>query len=372
MNLIRKLFRISTIFKFLTVLCLLALSLSYLAPFVHPSTFWILPFLGLGYPIIMLCALFFLIVWAIARSRWFFYVLIIILVGGKLHFRTVSLTWSVEDSTNQNKFKILSYNVRLFDIYALKDENDHPNRDSIFSYLNKEQADVVCLQEFYYQDHIVGFPKIDTFETILDAKFMHKRMSFNPAFKNYFGIAMFSKFPMITKGQVDFDNLRNNTNNFCIFADIVKGKDTIRVYNTHLQSVKFQEDDYALFGDKAITGNQKSTLRILTNKLFQAYVQRAEQTKMVIEHMEQSPYEVLICGDFNDPPMSYTYNAFNAKFTDAYRNTSSGIGSTYAGKVPAGRIDYIFHSDKLHSNNFQIQNRVFSDHKAISCYIWKK
>jgi len=107
------------------------------------------------------------------------------------------------------------------------------------------------------------------------------------------------------------------------------------------------------------------------DKLRIAYPKRAEQARKVVEHMEQSPYEVVVCGDFNDTPLSYTYNTFFSHFTDAFRNASSGIGVTYAGKVPAGRIDYIFHSRDLHSGDFEIQSEVHSDHRAISCKIWK-
>ena len=88
--------------------------------------------------------------------------------------------------------------------------------------------------------------------------------------------------------------------------------------------------------------------------------------------MNNSPFPVIICGDFNDTPLSYTYNKFASNYTDAFRNSSSGLGITYAGKVPAGRIDYIFHSKDLNSSNFTIQKEVYSDHRAINCEVWKK
>jgi endonuclease/exonuclease/phosphatase family metal-dependent hydrolase len=197
-------------------------------------------------------------------------------------------------------------------------------------------------------------------------------MSFNKNYKNYFGVAMYSKYPMITKGFIELDTSVRNSNNFCIFADIVKDKDTFRIYNTHFQSLKFQEDEYALFGQKEYTGNIESGVMSMLRKINKGYQKRADQANNVIKHMEQSPYPVIICGDFNDTPMSYVYNQFYSKFTDAFRNSSSGIGITYAGKVPAGRIDYVFHDQRLNSANFKIDERIYSDHKAISCEIWKK
>jgi len=109
----------------------------------------------------------------------------------------------------------------------------------------------------------------------------------------------------------------------------------------------------------------------LIDKLRIAYPKRAEQARTVMEHVKTSPYPTIVCGDFNDTPMSYAYNQFNQLLIDAFRNCSSGIGTTYVGKVPAGRIDYIFHSKNLHSANFSIQNEVYSDHRAINCIIWK-
>jgi endonuclease/exonuclease/phosphatase family metal-dependent hydrolase len=182
---------------------------------------------------------------------------------------------------------------------------------------------------------------------------------------------MLSKYPIIAKGDVMFNN-SSNSDNYCIFADVVKNGDTLRIYNIHLQSIKLQQDDYALFGEKNKQANsEKSTFRLLIEKLRIAYPNRADQAKRVTEHMLTSPYPVVICGDFNDTPMSYVYNQFNDQLTDSYRECSTGIGVTYAGKVPAGRIDYIFHTDELSAQHFTIQEKAYSDHRAVYCEIWK-
>ena len=88
--------------------------------------------------------------------------------------------------------------------------------------------------------------------------------------------------------------------------------------------------------------------------------------------MKTSPYPVIVCGDFNDTPLSYVYNQFNTNLVDAYRETATGIGVTYAGRVPAGRIDYNLHSGDLGANDFGIQSVPFSDHRAIHCKIYRK
>lgn len=375
MGKILAIFRFSNLLKLVSILTLLGLILGYLSPFVHPSTFWAIPFFGLAYPVFISITLILLIIWAFLKSRWFFVVLAFILIGGKLHFRMITLPFGQEElAENVNSLKLVSYNVRLFDLYNFSETGDSTNRNGIFSYLKESNADVVCFQEFYQQDKPTNFPTKDTLIHILDATHFHDRYSHQKVGRQKFGIAMFSKHPMISRGDVMFDDPLNKDNNYCIFADIVKGKDTFRIYNVHLQSLKFQKDDYAVFGinsQNPIVGDKKSNVRLMLDKLRFAYPKRAEQAKKVVEHMEQSPYEVIICGDFNDTPLSYVYNTFYSRFTDAFKNSSSGIGITYAGKVPAGRIDYIFHSKKLHSTQFKIHQKVHSDHKAIECIIWK-
>jgi endonuclease/exonuclease/phosphatase family metal-dependent hydrolase len=305
----------------------------------------------------------------------FFGVLLIILFGGKLHFRTISLPFGKEklsDSLSTNPIKITSYNVRLFDLYEWGNKGKFENRNNIFNYLKGQNSDIICFQEFYQQDRPTQFPTRDTLKELLETPYCHERYSHKLEGRQNFGIAMLSKYPMISRGDIIFEDPLNIDNNYCIFADIVKGIDTFRIYNVHLQSIKFKKDDYKVFSKNANKiVDKKSTIELLIEKLKIAYPKRAEQARKVVDHMQQSPFPVIICGDFNDTPMSYTYNIFSSLYLDAFRNSSRGLGVTYAGKVPAGRIDYIFHSKNLHSSNFIIQNEVYSDHKAISCTLWK-
>jgi endonuclease/exonuclease/phosphatase family metal-dependent hydrolase len=374
-NIISRIFGLSKIMKVLTFICLVCLLFSYLCPFVHPNDCWLLPFFGLAYPVILLFTIIFLIYWAIVKSRMFFGVLIVILFGGKLHFRTISLPFNKEeinDTANINSLNVTSYNVRLFDLYEWGNQGKYENRNNIFKFLEEKNSDIICFQEFYQQDKPTKFATRDTLKNLLKTPFCHERYSHKLEGRQNFGIAMLSKYPMISRGDIMFDDPLNIDNNYCIFADIVKNKDTFRIYNVHLQSIKFKKDDYKVFSKNAHKiVDKKSTVELLVEKLKIAYPKRAEQARKVVEHMQQSPFPVIICGDFNDTPMSYTYNIFNSLYKDAFRNSCSGLGVTYAGKVPAGRIDYIFHNKNLHSSLFSIQNEVYSDHKAISCTIWK-
>ena len=356
--------------KFFTVLCLLTLGLAYIAPFTHPKTQFLIPFFGLAYPIILGITFLFLIIWIVFKSKWAWIVLGFIVIGGNLHFRMIAIGAN-EDLPTENYLHLMSYNVRLFDVYNPKLSNAIKTRNKIFTYIKDENPDVICFQEFYQKDRPTDFKTRDTILKFMKFRDYHERSAHKNYSRQNFGIYLFSKYPIIAKGDVIFDTQSEKDFNYCIFVDIVKNQDTFRIYNAHLQSIKLQGDYYTK-KDPLNNMASKSTIRLILEKLQLAYPKRAEQAKIVMKHIENSPYPTIVCGDFNDTPMSFTYQQFNSGLTDAFRNCGSGIGSTYVGRIPAGRIDYIFHTDDLNSCQFRIQERALSDHRAVSCKIFKR
>ena len=370
---IRNIVRISSILKIGTLISSGALILAYIAPFVHPSTLKILPFFGLAYPIFLLIQLVMLLIWSLVKSRWALFSLIIILIGGKLHFRLIATGSNPEDiPTEESVLHVMSYNVRLFDLYTADLDEKYTKRNAIFDYIQTKNPDVVCFQEFYHQDKPTRFSTRDTLFQLLNTKDYHERYAHKLRGRQNFGVAILSKYPVIAKGDVIFETQGEKDFNYCIFVDVVKNQDTFRVYNVHLQSIKLQQDDYSEFNGSEKETQKPNVLRLMIDKLRVAYPKRAEQARTVVEHMKNSPYAIVVCGDFNDTPLSYAYNQFDRLLVDAFRNTSFGIGSTYVGRIPAGRIDYIFHSNELNSANFTIQDVPQSDHRAISCLVYYK
>ena len=349
----------------ITVFNLCALLLTYSSPFLHPETIKIIPLFGLAYPFIFTGSILLLIFWIFTRSKWVWSILIIILLGGTLHFRTFSFGTETE-TENRTTLKVMSYNVQLFGLYTTLQSNNIETKNAIFKYLRKEKPEVVCFQEFYKKKKR-NFITKDSIIDILGTEFYHEKYAKQFGSRQSFGIALFSKHPIINKGEIDFEK-EDQSFNYCIYADIIKNKDTFRIYNIHLQSIRFGEDDYALFNEENLTNTENKDKFIgLLRKVRQSYPIRAQQARKIVNHINTSPYPIIICGDFNDTPMSYVYNQFNTVLNDAFRETSFGIGRTYAGKIPIGRIDYIFHSRELIPSHFSIQEHAFSDHFAISC-----
>lgn len=357
---------LSAPFKLATAIALIGLLLSYLAPFIHPSTIPSLPFFGLSYPIFLFLTLAWLVIWAFWRSKWAIYCLLTLLIGGKLHFRNVS-TSRTDNSTNVSTgIKVLSYNVRLFDLFNPSFNEALNSRNAIFQFLNAEQPDVLCLQEFYRQDKPTRFEIMDSLNRIMQTKDYHERSAHKRRTRENYGIAMFSKYPMIARGDVMFEAQGVQDFNYCIFADIVKNQDTFRVYNVHLQSIRLNSDPH-IEGEEMQTYGSKKGVIAAYRKLRSAFEKRADQARRVVEHLKSSPYPVIVCGDFNDTPMSYTYNQFQLVLLDAFRGNGFGLGTTYVGRLPAGRIDYLFYSPLLRVSHFKIQKQTSSDHRAISC-----
>lgn len=351
--------------KLFCVFSLVGLLLGYLSPFIHPVTFWPVAFFGLTYPVFLFLSLFCLLVFAIKKSKWTLFILAVLLIGGKLHLRHFVTGFGKAESLTQksSSIKVLSYNVHLFDYYNSDNQKGFYNRDKIFQFLREEQPEIACFQEFYSQDAPSKFITKDSIYEILSAQSFHQRAATTVYKRQNFGVTIYSKHPVIAKGEVSFGN---GSNNYCIFIDVVKDRDTFRVYNAHLQSIYLTNVEMDLVSNaNSDFDHRKSGLARVVQKLKTAFPIRVAQAERILEHAAQSPYSTIICGDFNDSPMSYTYNLFDEKYTDAFRNSSLGFGWTYAGRLPAGRIDYIFHTPDLNSVNFSIQENAFSDHYAI-------
>jgi endonuclease/exonuclease/phosphatase family metal-dependent hydrolase len=358
------------IFKVATLVTLLGLLISYFAPFVHPDTLWPIPFFGLLYPVFLFVSILLLVIHLLMQSRWSLMILVVLVLGGKLHMRQFAFA---SDEKELEGLKIMSYNVRLFDLYFDVNQKSESDREKIFEYLVSNSPDVVCFQEFYHQEKSDVFPTKTALVDLLQIVDLHERYSHRSTGRHNFGIVTMSKYPIIGKGEVPLEEVGSTKNsNYCIFVDIVKDKDTIRIYNTHLQSIKLNQTDYLKVNDKGdLVQENKAAVENIIKKLNRGYELRAEQARKVSAHSLESPYPVVICGDFNDTPLSYTYNQFIKHYIDAFREGSFGIGATYAGRIPAGRIDYIFHSPDLVSTKFSVQSEVLSDHRAISCVISK-
>jgi len=350
--------------KFITIILSILLIIAYFSPLVNPNVWWAWALFGLSYPFLYCIGIILLFYWITKRSQlWIFWMLIIIVSGCGFLFRYFNYSKKHENISTDKEIKILSQNVRIFNLYDKNSDTKFATRDSIFQYILEQQADIVCFQEFYTKDQPTSFETETLFERFFQSVDQHQRYIYKEIGRQYFGVSMFSKIPVIAKGYVSFKTENIYNPNFCIFIDVVKNLDTFRIYNVHLQSFRL-----SFLEDMHLDGKWMNSA---LDRLKTVYPQRADQAVLLTEHIENSPYPVVICGDFNDTPVSFVYQKFTHLLTDAFLESGNGFGLTYTGKIPAGRIDYIFHSPSLKSYNFKVQEKHFSDHRAISCIITK-
>jgi endonuclease/exonuclease/phosphatase family metal-dependent hydrolase len=355
---------IQRILFILNILALIAICLSYLSMFVSPEYFWMLAFMGLAHPILLIINLIFVVYWLFVRKKTALFSLFIILIGwGKIgDVYQISNKSNYENIPKDSLLEVMSYNVRLFDLYNWTENKN--TRNNILELIRKQQSDIICFQEFFHEDTGI-FNTLDTLKQIQEAKNVHIDYSAHVKNVNHWGIATFTRFPIIEKGLIHF---KDSSDNISIFTDVLFHKDTVRIYNLHLESIRFRRADYEAL--EKITGKRDETnldgpQRIIS-RMRRAYIRRARQTNVIREHIEASPHPVIVCGDFNDTPTSYAYHQIAKNLDDSYREKGNGIGSTYVGMIPFLRIDYVlFDPIYFEVLDSKIIKKKYSDHYPV-------
>ena len=313
------------------------LLLSYLLPYVSPKTIPIFAILSLFVPILLIINIVFLIYWLIKLKKQLLLSSIILLIGW--FFITPFYKISDNNSALNNDLKVMSYNVRMFNHWQWSEEKDFD--DKIFNFIEEQDLDVLAIQEN------MSLPKY-TFE--FPYKFIEKKYA-----KGRFGMAIYSKYPIINKGSFKLKETSNNI----IFADILKEKDTIRIYNIHLQSLSIspKEENF---------GQENSEK--LIQKLKVNFKKQADQTNLFLEHENNWKGRKIICGDFNNTAYSWVYNQISSDKKDAFIEAGKGFGKSFDYPFPM-RIDFILTDNNAIVNQFKTHTVKLSDHFPIQARI---
>jgi endonuclease/exonuclease/phosphatase family metal-dependent hydrolase len=354
------------------ILAAVLLLLSYTAPFINPSKLLFPAFLGLAYPFLLILNLAFILYWIIRFRKELLISLIVIILGWGHLMNLLPLNLPGNNSSEANpqetSMSILSYNVRTFDKYQWS-ENEN-SREEIFQLINNASPDILCIQEFYSVNR-VGQRERDIRRKLKDYPQFSIYYSMKSSPEAGIGIATFSKYPIVRTSRIPFDNTMNQA----IYTDVKIKTDTIRVFNIHLQSIKFGQSNYSFIDTLSLKYSDKRVEEVkdISHRLKDAFVMRAEQSKIIQNYISDSPYPVIVTGDFNDTPLSYSYNRIQKGLVDAFRESGRGLGNTYAGDLPSFRIDFILHSKELESTEFKRVKSKFSDHFPIwANLIWKE
>ncbi|OFY54719.1 MAG: hypothetical protein A2X22_06455 [Bacteroidetes bacterium GWF2_49_14] len=334
-----------------------------LSQWINPSLAWPLAFFGLLFPLIIMIQVAFLVTFILLRSKAVVLPVLFILANWTPITHTFQITWPGQKSSpGANQIKVMSYNVRLFDFFQWSGQKKAA--DGIFEYINASNPDILCLQEFMIQDP--GKLPLDRVKTGL-SKLPYSYIEYNfTAQARKHGMAIFSRYPILNTGHEHFPETRN----MVIFADLKIGSDTIRVYNNHLESIHFDRDEIELIDDK--TDEMRITrdkIGDIVRRLKGAYIRRASQAIVINKSIKQSPYRVLVCGDFNDTPVSFTTRKIRDGLFDSFRSGGNGMSITFPNMKAPLRIDYILHSKELESSGYEIGRVKFSDHRPVSTFV---
>jgi endonuclease/exonuclease/phosphatase family metal-dependent hydrolase len=340
-----------------------ALFLANMANFISPANIWPIAFFGLAFPILLLINLGFIAFWIWRRKYLTFISIIVLLIGVTNIGRYIQSDIFHKPKTFHNGIKLLSYNVRIFNFYNW--EKGSSVREKILNFVIRQKPDILCFQEFLTRENRPGQSKRAIDLKLSQLPYVHVSYSFHGKdFINY-GIATYSIYPIVNRGAIKF----KNSFNACIYSDLLVKQDTIRVFNVHLESIKLRGNDYNFIDSLVLDFNSSRFIeaRNISGRLKQAFIKRAQQVDELNRYIKESPYPVVVCGDFNDTPVSYTYQKVKGNLEDAFMSSGIGIGNTYRGNFPSFRIDYIFHSRQIESSNYETHRINLSDHYPVSC-----
>ena len=331
------------IFAFNIVITVLNV-VAYVLPFLAPKMFPLLSVLTLILPLFLILNALFFIYWLLQLKRQVILSGFILLVG--ITFINKFYKFSSRDiEATEKDFTVMSYNVRLFNLFDWIDNNDVGN--TILSFINEQNPDILCIQE--YSENA----KVDLRVYKYKAIFMEGR-------KIKTGQAIFSKFPIFNQGNFKIPAAGNNI----IYADIKRGKDTIRVYNIHLQSIKISPDVNEI-SEHVDSINQNKSQQVF-NRIRDAFKKQEQQAEILVNHKNGCKYPVIICGDMNNSPFSYVYRNIKSDLNDCFEEAGTGFGQTYKFKYYPARIDYIFASKKMEVKSFTTFAQFeYSDHFPV-------
>lgn len=317
---------------------------AYLLPFLAPKAFPLLSVLTLFMPMFFVFNALFFFYWGFQFKKRMILSGLVLLMG--ITFINKFYKFSTKEFPESEKnFSVMSYNVRLLNLFKWINRDDVPSQ--ILTFINEKNPDILCIQEFSNSADI-------------DLKVYPHKYIVMAGDQIKTGQAIFSKFPIINEGNIVFPNSNNNV----IFADIKKGKEIIRVYNMHLQSIKISPDVTEINDDINVMDQSKS--QKLLRRISKAFKQQQQQAELFKEHKTDCNYPLIICGDMNNSAFSYVYRNIKGKLRDTFEEAGKGFGATYKFRYYPARIDYIFADERMKVKQFEsFSDFENSDHYPI-------
>ncbi|MFK7809745.1 MAG: endonuclease/exonuclease/phosphatase family protein [Saprospiraceae bacterium] len=339
--------RFKNIFKWLNLLLIIATLLSIFAPYASPRYGWWVSVFGMAFPWLFILNLLFVGFWLINKNVYFLFSTVCMLISWNA--LTGIIGFNGKDSASDDSIQVMTFNCRAFYDFTA----DEPTKDDILQVLRDELPDVICFQEF---------PMNPKSRAAIITAIEDQTNLTNFYQPDNYALAIFSKYPLKNASALETDNASNG----CIYADVILPKGPMRIYNVHLKSNRVSDDANKVLAEPDL--KKKSTwlgIKTMMGKIKIASKIRAQQAQRISDHVSRSKRPTVLCGDLNETPQSYAYRLLTMRLQDSFRQKGRGIGSTYAGKIPGLRIDYIFTGNGIRVSDYRRIKEDVSDHYPI-------
>lgn len=332
-----------------TALLAVGLIVAFVTPYIDPSTLGSLTIIGLFAPLLYVAVLAAMLFWLV-RRRWIVAaVLAVLVVIGAFdvpRFYHIGFKRHYEQPENRRAFTLMSYNVRGF----FFDEYTADARRYVDFFSSIEMPDVVCLQEFNS-----SAPNAEAVDSLFEGYDKRDAVEFGNVL-----VRTYSRYPIVAQG--DISGQSRGTSLWC---DIVVRDDTVRIFNNHLYSMHISADDSRDIAQGKIFFDDDKMRSIVTRIRDNSSI-RARHVDTLTQVIASTRSAKIVCGDFNDTPMSYVYRRLRSGMNDTFVEKGRGYGYTFLPMHKLLRIDYILSSPDIETESFSsIEDCRLSDHLPI-------
>lgn len=318
----------------------------FLSSYFHPAQHIELQFPGLFLTIILLINLLLMIYWILRKKLWLFVQLFAIVLN--IPYLSGIYQWPFRKTEPAGfELKIATYNIHCIT------GNMYETGSEISDFMQSEKIDILCLQEF---------PAVNDSQL----KQIVGLFGFLPYYRIYcpapgkMQVAIFSRYPILQSQQIDFTGESVNSS---MWADLVIHGNTIRIINNHLQTTNLNQNRF-----NSTDNVEQLSFRFnrLKEMLYENSIMRSNQADIISEFIDKCPFPLIVCGDFNDTPASYTYRKIRGDLKDSFRSCGRGYGYTYRYLKKLYRIDYLLYSGYyFRGTHYHSPELKYSDHKPV-------
>ncbi|MDQ1085904.1 endonuclease/exonuclease/phosphatase family protein [Siphonobacter sp. SORGH_AS_1065] len=360
----------TSLFSLITYALCLYLIIGYTLGYTLWWTHWITGFLLLFLPWVMMLLALLTVFWFFRNVRKAWIPLIFLLAGWPFWLRTIGFHASHQPGDLSHSLRVSTFNTTAFGVSEYMENKDIRPLHSMLNWLKSSNADILCLQEYYSWDYSYlpdEFKLNDQLRTRgYRYKVIFKELNWysgdlRKSDQGFLGPVLFSKYPIVNQSYHVFENAGGH--NGFVMADIKKDSDTIRVISIHLYSMGVRVGNVARAKNSKVA---KAETRSILHKLKEGFIAHNSEIEEVLKIVKNSPYPVILCGDYNEVPTGIAYGKTRRYLKNSFEEAGRGFGFTLNRSPWFIRIDNQFHSNHFKVLSHKVRRDIKgSDHFPV-------